>query len=339
MAEGTNLGMAYVQIMPSAKGIKGNIENLLGGDVDSAGKSLGDRLGGAIKKAAKVGAAALGGISTALGFVTKNALDAYGSYEQLVGGVETLFKDSADIVQDYAANAYKTAGLSANEYMETAIGFSASLLQSLGGDTEKAAQMTDVAITDMSDNANKLGTSMESIQYAYQGFAKQNYTMLDNLKLGYGGTKEEMERLLSDAEKLPSAIGRDFDISNYADVVEAIHLVQTEMGISGISAEEAAEAVKSGAMTEEEAFEAMGTTAKEASTTIQGSLSSLKGAWSNLLTGVADDQANLGLLIDQFVSSIETAADNIVPESGRFSPGLGRRYSAWRQSYPSSSRE
>nr|DAH16719.1 MAG TPA: tail tape measure protein [Caudoviricetes sp.] len=217
--------------------------------------------------------------------LTKASIDQYAEYEQLVGGVDTLFKTASDKVQEYAANAYKTAGMSANEYMDTVTSFSASLLQSLGGDTEKAAQKADQAITDMADNANKMGTGMEMIQNAYQGFAKQNYTMLDNLKLGYGGTKEEMERLLADAEKLS---GQKFDISSYSDIVDAIHVVQTEMGITG-------------------------TTAKEAASTIQGSVSAAKSAWSNLITGIAADNADLDTLIGNFVSSVETAAGNIIP--------------------------
>lgn len=202
-----------------------------------------------------------------------------------MGGVDTLFKDSADTVMEYAANAYKTAGLSANEYMETVTSFSASLLQSLGGDTEQAAQMADLAITDMSDNVNKMGSSMESVQNAYQGFAKQNYTMLDNLKLGYGGTKEEMERLLADAEKLS---GIKYDVSSYADIVSAIHVVQTEMGI-------------------------IGTTALEASTTIQGSIGSMKAAWENLVTGLADENADMDALINNFVDSAVTVGENMIP--------------------------
>ena len=235
--------------------------------------------------AAKVGAAAIGAAATAIGALTTAAVNNYAEYEQLVGGVETLFKNSADTVMGYAENAYKTAGLSANEYMETVTSFSASLLQSLDGDTKAAASAADMAITDMADNANKMGTSMEMIQNAYQGFAKQNYTMLDNLKLGYGGTKEEMQRLLEDAEKIS---GIEYDISSYADIVDAIHVVQTEMGITG-------------------------TTAKEAATTIQGSLASMKGAWENLLTGVADDNANFEVLVSNFVDSLVTAGENIIP--------------------------
>ena len=253
--------------------------------------SLSSKLGNGLKTAAKIGTAAVGAAAAGITALTTSAVNNYAEYEQLVGGVETLFKGSADKVQEYAANAYKTAGLSANDYMETVTSFSASLLQSLGGDTESAAEYADMAITDMSDNANKMGTGMESIQNAYQGFAKQNYTMLDNLKLGYGGTKEEMQRLLDDAEKLPGALGRDFDISNYSDVVEAIHIVQENMGIAG-------------------------TTAKEASETISGSLASVKSAWSNLVTGLANDEADFDTLMDNFVGSVKIAAENIAPRIG-----------------------
>ena len=187
-----------------------------------------------ISKALAVGCAAAGVAIVALG---KQAISAYADYEQLVGGINTLFKDSSKQVQQYAANAYKNQQMSANQYMEIATSFSASLLQGLNGDTAKAAQIADMAITDMADNANKMGSTMESIQNAYQGFAKQNYTMLDNLKLGYGGTKEEMERLLADAEKIS---GIHYDISNLNEVYEAIHVIQGELGITGASAEEAA---------------------------------------------------------------------------------------------------
>ena len=247
--------------------------------------SFASKLKSGLSTAAKVGAAAIGAASTGIAALTKSSIDGYAEYEQLVGGVETLFKQSADVVQQYAANAYKTAGMSANEYMETVTSFSASLLQSLDGDTTAAAEKANLAITDMSDNANKMGTSIEMIQNAYQGFAKQNYTMLDNLKLGYGGTKEEMQRLLDDAEKLS---GQKFDLSSYGDIVDAIHVVQTEMGITG-------------------------TTAKEASTTISGSVDSAKAAWQNLVTGIADGNADVGELTDNFVESVETAAGNILP--------------------------
>ena len=191
-------------------------------------ETLSGKFKNGLATAAKVGAAAVGAAAAGIAVLTKNALNNYAEYEQLVGGVDTLFKDSSAKVQKYAANAYKTAGLSANEYMDTVTSFSASLLQSLGGDTEAAADMANVAITDMADNANKMGTDMASIQNAYQGFAKQNYTMLDNLKLGYGGTKEEMQRLINHANELNAAQGKytDYSIESYADIVSAIHDVQ-----------------------------------------------------------------------------------------------------------------
>lgn len=265
------------------------------------GEKAQSRLSGAFSKMG--GAAAVCGKAVAAGMVAagaaiikigKDAVASYADYEQLVGGVETLFKDSAKTVQQYAQNAYKTAGLSANEYMETVTSFSASLLQSLDGDTAKAAESANLAITDMADNANKMGTAMGDIQNAYQGFAKQNYTMLDNLKLGYGGTKEEMQRLLADAEKLS---GIKYDISSFDDIVQAIHVVQTEMGITG-------------------------TTAKEAATTIQGSVASMKGAWQNLLTGMADENQNLDELLAQFVDSVVTFADNLIPRIQKLLPRL-----------------
>lgn len=266
-----------------------------GDDLENTGNSAektGSKWGGffkkmgagalAVGKAVGVGMVAVGG--AVAGLATK-AIQSYADYEQLVGGVETLFKGSASKVQEYAKNAYKTAGLSANEYMETVTSFSASLLQSLDGDTAAAAEKANVAITDMSDNANKMGTDMASIQNAYQGFAKQNYTMLDNLKLGYGGTKEEMERLLADAEKIS---GQKFDISSYADVVDAIHVVQTEMGITG-------------------------TTAKEASSTISGSISSMKSSWQNLLTAISSDDLPFNDYVNSFVDSVSTVANNLFP--------------------------
>lgn len=243
------------------------------------------KVGSAAVAMGKVMVTGLAAGATALGALTTQALKAYSDYEQLVGGVETLFKESSDMVVGYANNAYKTAGMSANEYMETVTSFSASLLQSLDGDTAKAGNVANQAIIDMADNANKMGTSMESIQNAYQGFAKQNYTMLDNLKLGYGGTKEEMERLLADAEKIS---GIKYDISSFADITEAIHVIQTEMDITG-------------------------TTSKEAASTIQGSLGMMKSAWSNMVTGMADSSQNQNTLIKNFTDSVVTAANNILP--------------------------
>lgn len=234
---------------------------------------------------AKGMAAALAGASVAIGKITTDAVNAFADYEQLVGGMETLFKDSAGNALDYAVNAYKTAGLSMNDYMETVTSFSASLIKSLGGDTEKAVSYADMAITDMSDNANKMGSSMESIQNAYQGFAKQNYTMLDNLKLGYGGTKEEMKRLLKDAQAIS---GVKYDLSSYADVVAAIHVIQTEMGITG-------------------------TTAKEAASTISGSVSMMKSAWSNMLVAIANEDLPFEQYLTSFVDSVGVVFDNLYP--------------------------
>ena len=261
---------------PAVKGL-GNI-------VSAAGK-----LAKITFKATIASMAALGTTAVAVGKgvakAVKASIEGFGDYEQLVGGVETLFKSSSNEVVKYANNAYKTAGLTANEYMETVTSFSASLLQSLNGDTAKAAQVANMAITDMSDNANKMGTDMSSIQNAYQGFAKQNYTMLDNLKLGYGGTQKEMERLLADAEKIS---GQKYDISNLNDVYQAIHVIQTNLGITG-------------------------TTAKEASTTIQGSIKAVKSTFQNLITGLADENANIKQLVGNFTDSVITAGKNIIP--------------------------
>lgn len=253
--------------------------------IDGLSRGPVEKLKSALAATAKITAAAIGAASAAVGVLSTQSLDAYSEYEQLTGSVETLFKDSAGAVQEYADNAFMTAGLSANEYMETVTSFSASLLQSLGGDTDKAASVADMAITDMADNANKMGTSMESIQNAYQGFAKQNYTMLDNLKLGYGGTQEEMERLLADAEALS---GVHYDISSFADISEAIHVVQTELGITD-------------------------TTALKASKTISGSAGSVKAAWKNLVAGLGNENANLETLLGNVVNSLTTATHNIAP--------------------------
>lgn len=273
----------------------GSVVIKIKGDDSPFQKVLG-KIGSAVNTAVKASAAAVGAASAGVAALGTACINAYADYEQLAGGVETLFKDSAETIHSFADNAYKTAGLSANEYMETVTSFSASLLQSLDGDTEKAAAAADLAITDMADNANKMGTAMESIQYAYQGFAKQNYTMLDNLKLGYGGTKEEMQRLLADAEKLSDV---KYDLSSYADIVEAIHVIQTEMGITG-------------------------TTAKEASTTIQGSVASMKAAWANLMVGMADDTQDFDLLLSNFIESIGTVADNLLPRIGIVIEGMGK---------------
>ena len=245
--------------------------------VASGAQKVADATAG-ISRAAQAGLAAAAA-------ATVKIVDSYADYEQLIGGVETLFKGDAKTLVNYANNAYKTAGLSANAYMETATGFAASLVSSLGGDTKKAVEMADMAITDMADNANKMGSDIQSIQNAYQGFAKQNYTMLDNLKLGFGGTKEEMQRLLDEAEKLS---GVHYDIGNYADIVSAIHVIQEEMDITG-------------------------TTAKEAEGTISGSISAFKASVSNLLAGMGDADADVGQLTDNVIAAFQTMADNIIP--------------------------
>lgn len=252
----TELGQAYIQIMPSAKGIQGSISKQFDPEAESAGKSAGSKLGMGLKVAAIAAVAATG---VALGKIISSSLSEGADLQQSLGGIETLFKGSADKVKAFANDAYKTSGLSANAYMESVTGFSASLLQSMGGDTEAAADTANMALIDMSDNANKMGTDMESIQATYQSFAKQNYGMLDNLKLGYGGTKTEMERLLADATKLT---GVKYDISNLDDVYNAIHAVQEEMGITG-------------------------TTAKESAETFSGSLASMKAAFANVLGGLS----------------------------------------------------
>lgn len=277
------------------------------GDVDkgfsetsSKAETLAGKLKGGLATAAKVGGAAIAAAGAAAVAITKQAVENYGEYEQLVGGVETLFKSSADTVMQYAANAYQTAGMSANEYMTTVTAFSASLLQSMGNDTDAAAEKANLAITDMSDNANKMGTDMQSIQNAYQGFAKQNYTMLDNLKLGYGGTKEEMQRLLDDANALNAAQGNytNYTIDSYADIVDAIHTVQTEMGITG-------------------------TTQLEASTTIQGSIASMKAAYDNFITGLGDENADMAELITNLLGSTVTVAENLLPVVERILENIG----------------
>lgn len=277
------------------------------GDVDkgfsetsSKAETLAGKLKGGLATAAKVGGAAIVAAGAAAVAITKQAVENYGEYEQLVGGVETLFKSSADTVMQYAKNAYQTAGMSANEYMTTVTAFSASLLQSMGGDTDAAAEKANLAITDMSDNANKMGSSMESIQNAYSGFAKQNYAMLDNLKLGYGGTKEEMQRLIDDANALNAAQGNytNYTIDSYADIVDAIHTVQTEMGITG-------------------------TTQLEASTTIQGSIASMKAAYDNFITGLGDENADMAELITNLLGSTVTVAENLLPVIERILENIG----------------
>lgn len=266
-----------------------------------AGKSadsFASKIGTGIATAAKVGAKGITAIAGATTTLSGLSVKSYATYEQMIGGVETLFGDAAGRLEQYANEAYESSGLSANAYMEQATSFSASLLQSLGGDTKKAADMANTAIVDMSDNANKMGTDMEAIQNAYNGFAKQNYTMLDNLKLGYGGTKEEMERLLADAEKLT---GQSYDVSSFADIVEAIHAVQEEMGIAG-------------------------TTAEEAATTIEGSANTMKAAWQNVFTGLADPNQDIGELMQRAVDSTLTFGDNVIPRIEETLDGIGQAF-------------
>lgn len=266
------------------------------GKFQKALSDIGSIAGKALKGLGVASAAAAGAVAA----IGKAAVTAYADYEQLVGGVETLFKDSASTVIEYANNAYKTAGMSANTYMETVTSFSASLLQSVGNDTAEAARVADMAITDMADNANKMGSNIQDIQNAYQGFAKQNYTMLDNLKLGYGGTKQEMERLLADAEKLS---GVKYDLSSLNDVYEAIHVIQTELGITG-------------------------TTAKEASSTIQGSAAMTKAAWENLLVGLADDTQDFDTLLSNFIDSVTVFGENLIPRIQIVLEGIVKMVSA-----------
>lgn len=295
--------------LPETKNLWEKVGNTLQTVGKGGFKVLETTIGGTMKAFAAFSTTVL----TAGAAAIKKAIGGYGDYEQLVGGIETLFGAGGQSIDEYAKsvgkttqevkkeydnllsaqeivlknadNAYKTAGLSANDYMETVTGFSAALINSLDGDTKAAAQKADMAITDMADNANKMGSDISSIQNAYQGFAKQNYTMLDNLKIGYGGTKEEMQRLLDDATKLSDV---EYSISSYADIVDAIHVIQTEMGITG-------------------------TTAKEASETIQGSANATKSAFENLMTGLANEDADLDNLINNLTESVLTLADNVIP--------------------------
>lgn len=272
---------------------------------DEASPELGgiaSNITGTMSKAAGIVSAVMGSAAVAgTVAIAKSALDAYASYQQLAGGVETLFKGSADTVQKYAEGAYRTAGVSANTYMEQATAFSASLIQSLGGDTAKAAEYTNTAIMDMSDNANKMGTSIESVQDTYQSLMRGNYAMLDNLKLGYGGTKAELERLVGDAEKLT---GQALDPSKFSDVITAIHAVQTEMGITG-------------------------TTMDEAANTIEGSVNMAKAAWDNWLAGLGNENADMEVLTSSLVESVAIAGENIVPRAGQIMTTLGQTVAAY----------
>lgn len=282
--------------------VKITCDDQASGEVDKIGDGIKNKLGTAVK----VGGAAVAALGTATIAIGKTALDAYANYEQLVGGIDTLFKSSSGKMQQYAANAYQTAGVSANRYMEISTSFAAALISSLGGNTEAAADMANTAITDMSDNANKMGTSLETVQEAYMSLSRGNYEMLDSLKLGYGGTKSELERLLSDAEKFSAAQGqvRDFSVDSYSDIVEAIHIVQDEMGITG-------------------------TTAEEAATTIEGSVNMAKAAWDNWLAGLGNEDADMEGLTSQLVGSVAVAGENIIPRVGQIMVSIGQTVAAY----------
>ena len=317
MTDGIELAKAYVQIVPSAEGIQGKITEALGGEPAAAGNAAGQSLGASLIGTLKKAIAAAG-----IGKIITEAINAGGALEQSIGGIETLFGAGGRSAEEYAASvgksveavqgeynsllaaqqtvfdnaaqAYKTAGLSANDYMETATGFAASLLSSVSNDANAAAQLTDMAVRDMADNANKMGTSMQDIQNAYQGLAKQNYTMIDNLKLGYGGTQAEMQRLLQDAEKLS---GVHYDLGNLADMYSAIHVIQTEMDITG-------------------------TTAKEAATTLTGSFASMKAAAENVLADWSTGES----LTEPLQALVETAqtflVGNLLPMIGNVLAGI-----------------
>lgn len=284
------IGTAYVQIEPSFEGVTPKIEQQFSGEGEKGGKSFASGFGSVMGAVGKVAAGAVAAGTAAVAGMAKQAVSAYADFEQLSGGIETLFGDTADTAMESAADAFKTAGLSANEYMETVTGFAAALKAGLGDEYAwQMANYAEMAVIDMADNANKMGTSMESIQNAYQGFAKQNFTMLDNLKLGYGGTKEEMQRLLSDAEKLEGLKIGSLDMNNFADVVYAINVIQENMGIAG-------------------------TTAKEAASTISGSLSMVSGAWQNVIAAMGEgNEDKLGAYINDLVESVGVAANNLLP--------------------------
>ena len=313
----TSVGSACITLMPSMDGFAGKICGEFGSTGSKAGNAFGNTMtagiDGGVKRssgllsglgtvASGVGTVAAAGMTALTGAVTAiggAALSAYADYEQLVGGVDTLFGSASGQLQAYAADAYKTCGMSANQYMTQATSFAASLVSSCGGDVAKAADYANMAMGDMSDNVNKMGSNMVDVQNAYQGFAKQNYTMLDNLKLGYGGTKEEMERLIADANKLREAQGKNADltIDSYADVVEAIHTVQENMGITG-------------------------TTAKEAATTISGSIGMAKAAWENFITGLGRDDVDFSQLTEQLLTSIGAVATNVAPRVAQIGQGI-----------------
>lgn len=301
-----NVGSAASGVFSGLFGVASSVASrmagALKGGADAAWNAISSMSGkavGALKGVATVGLAGVGTAVAALAGVGKSALDAYATYEQAVGGVDTLFKDASGTVQKYAAEAYRTAGVSANEYMTQVTSFSASLISSLGGDTAKAAELGNTAMVDMSDNANKMGTDIETIQQTYQSLARGNYAMLDNLKLGYGGTKSEMERLIQDANRVKQANGEmgDLSIDKFSDVVQAIHIMQEQMGISG-------------------------TTAKEAATTIEGSVGMMKAAWQNWLAELGKDNADINGLTKQLVDSVGTVIKNVGPRIAQIITGI-----------------
>lgn len=301
-----NVGGAVGGVLSQIPGAAGSAASAIGSKLKSGAdtawnaiSSMSGKAVGALKGVATVGLAGVGTAVAALAGVGKSALDAYATYEQAVGGVDTLFKDASGTVQKYAAEAYRTAGVSANEYMTQVTSFSASLISSLGGDTAKAAELGNTAMIDMSDNANKMGTDIGTIQETYQSLARGNYQMLDSLKLGYGGTKSEMERLIQDANKVKQANGEmgDLSIDKFSDVVQAIHIMQEQMGISG-------------------------TTAKEAATTIEGSVGMMKAAWQNWLAELGKDNADINGLTKQLVDSVGTVIQNVGPRIAQIITGI-----------------
>lgn len=280
---------AYVLIVPSMEGARETISNELGAASESAGSSAGSRAGsafaGALGTAARVGAAAVSAVATGVGAITTQAVNAYSEFEQLTGGIETLYGEASDQMMQYAQEAAMATGQDMNSYMESAIATSAAMISAVEGDQARAAELTNMSMIDMADNANKLGTDMEAIQNAYRGFSRGNFTMLDNLALGYSGTAAGMQQLLADAQAIS---GVEYDIDSYSDIVEAIHTVQEEMGIAG-------------------------TTANEASETISGSIGAVQATWQNLLINVANPDADLGAMIDQLIANVEVAANNLIP--------------------------
>jgi len=279
------IGEAYLQIRPSMEGVKGELESAMSDAGASGSASYGSAFNKGIKAMAGASAVLVGSSIAGTAAITKSAVDAYADYEQLSGGVETLFGDSFQTVMQNADKAFGTAGMNANDYMETAIQSGAAMISSLDGDTARASELMDMSITDMADNVNKMGTSMEAVQNAYRGFSRGNFTMLDNLALGFAGTKEGMQELIDKASEIS---GVEYDIGNYSDIVEAIHVVQTEMGITG-------------------------TTAEEASGTISGSMASAKAAFDNLIAGLANPDADMGALIQNLVDTGLAALNNLMP--------------------------